>query len=109
MAKFKIEYCIHVGDKVAFNYNGVKRQGTVQDISQMPDIFVEGFNENNEYIRWKLGIDALEIVFSEYADSGKRVYTEIDNSEPIEVVHGENFNDLIYGYKSSRYKEKIVK
>ena len=26
MAKFQIEYCIHVGDKVAFNYNGVKKR-----------------------------------------------------------------------------------
>ena len=77
MAQFKIEYNIYIGDTVIFNDNGVKRQGTVQDISQIPDIFVEGFNDNNEYTRWKLGIDSLEVVFSEHNDSGKYFSLEI--------------------------------
>ena len=88
MAKFRIEYNIHVGDTVVFNDNGVKLQGTVQDISQIPDIFVEGFNENNEYTRWKLGIDSLEVISSEHSDSGKHYYTEIEDNEPVEAIHG---------------------
>lgn len=51
MAKFKIEYNIYIGDIVVFNDNGVKRQGTVQDVSQIPDIFVEGYNDDNKYTR----------------------------------------------------------
>ena len=29
MAKFKVEYNIYIGDTVAFNDNGVRRQGIV--------------------------------------------------------------------------------
>ena len=98
MAKFKIEYNVYIGDIVVFNDNGVKRQGTVQDVSQIPDIFVEGFNDDNEYTRWKLGINSIEVIFSEHDDSGKYFSSEIAKGEPIEFVHGENFNDLIYTY-----------
>ena len=98
MAKFKIEYNIYIGDVVVFNDNGVKRQGTVQDVSQIPDIFVEGYNYDNKYTRWKLGIDSLEVVFSDHDDSGKYFSSEIAKGEPIEFVHGENFYDLIYTY-----------
>ena len=98
MAKFKIEYNIYIGDIVVFNDNGVKRQGTVQDVSQIPDIFVEGYNDDNKYTRWKLGIDSLEVVFSDHDDSGKYFSSEIAKEEPIEFVHGENFYDLIYTY-----------
>ena len=98
MAKFKIEYNIYIGDIVVFNDNGVKRQVTVQDVSHIPDIFVEGFNDDNEYTRWKLGIDSIEVIFSEHEDSGKYFNSEIEKGEPIEFVHGENFNDLIYTY-----------
>ena len=100
MAKFKIEYNIYVGDTVVFNDDGVKRQGTVQDISQIPDIFVEGYNDDNQYTRWKLGIDSLEVVFSDHDDSGKYFISEIAKGEPIEFVHGENFYDLIYTYNN---------
>lgn len=98
MAKFKIEYNIYIGDTVVFNDNGVKRQGTVQDVSHIPDIFIEGFNDDNEYTRWKLGIDSIEVIFSEHEDSGKYFNSEIAKGEPIEFVHGKNFNDLIYTY-----------
>lgn len=98
MAKFKIEYNIYIGDTVVFNDNGVKRQGTVQDISQIPDIFVEGFNDENKYTRWKLGINSLEVIFSDHDDSGKYFSSEIMKGEPIEFVHGKNFYDLTYRY-----------
>ena len=96
MANFKIEYNIYIGDIVFFNDNGIKCQGKVQDISQIPDIFVEGFNDDNKYTRWKIGIDSLEVVYSEYYNSGKHFSSEIAKGEPIEFVHGENFDDLIY-------------
>lgn len=89
MAKFRIEYNIHVGDIVVFNYNGAKRQGIVQDISQIPDIFVEVFDDN-ECRRWKLGIDSLEIVSSEYDKSGKYYYAEFEDNEPVEAIHYKN-------------------
>ena len=55
MAKFTVEYTIHVGDKVSFIGHGVTasgimyeevQMGTVQDISQLPDVFVEGFRNS---------------------------------------------------------------
>ena len=98
MAKFKIEYNIYIGDIVVFDDNGIKRQGKVQDISQIPDIFVEGRDDDNKYTRWKRGIDSLEVVFSEHDNSGKYFSSEIAKGEPIEFVHGRKFDDLIYKY-----------
>lgn len=68
----------------------------MQDVSQIPDIFVEGYNDDNKYTRWKFGIDSLEVVFSDHDDSGKYFSSEIAKEEPIEFVHGENFYDLIF-------------
>lgn len=101
MAKFVIEYEIHVGDAVQFDGgNGYKIEGTVQDISQMPDIFVEGF-DCGEYKRWKKGIDKLEVIWSEHEEYGMYSYCEVGDKEPVEFVHGgqvgeESFKEIIY-------------
>lgn len=101
MAKFVIEYEIHVGDVVRFDNGGeCLQEGIVQDISQIPDIFVEGF-EGGVYKRWKKGIDKLEIIWSEHEEYGMYSYCEVGDKEPVEFVHGgqvgeESFKEIIY-------------
>lgn len=101
MAKYIIEHEIHVGDRVAF-LNGEEYQyGIVQDISQLPDIWVEGF-EDGTYKRWCRGIDSLEIISSEH-DSGVSVKVEIAKGEAKEFVHKgavgtQEFEELIYSH-----------
>ena len=47
MGKFIIEYNIFLGDTVRFELSdGIYQMGIVQDISQLPDVFVEGFNSD---------------------------------------------------------------
>lgn len=99
MASFIVKYNIYIGDTVAFNDDGIRRQGIVQDISHISDIFVEGYNNKNEYTRWKLGINSLEVIYSDHEDAGKWFDFEIGKKEPVEFVHGKNFYDLIYKYK----------
>lgn len=85
MAKYIIEHEIHVGDTVRFRNGDWYQYGIVQDISQMPDIWVEGF-EDGKYKRWCRGIDSLEIVSSGYG-SGTSTEVKISEGEPIEFVH----------------------
>lgn len=92
MAKFSVEYTIHLGDKVSFidhrdGYD-VVQFGIVQDISQIPDIFVEGFRVGTgEYTRWKRDIMHLDMVDSKYEDAGKSHVTEFEKDEEVEFVH----------------------
>lgn len=106
MAKFSVEYTIHLGDKVSFivhrdGYEYVQF-GIVQDISQMPDIFVEGFdNETRRYIRWKRDIMNLTTVDSDYEDAGKSHKWEFGENEELEFVHKGDpgtpeFNEIEY-------------
>ena len=98
MAKYIIEYNIRIGDRVRFTKsNGEWQVGTVQDISQLPDVFVEGF-EDLEYKRWKLGIDKLNVLFDSERDyQGVFTHTEIEigEDEAVEFVHGDNFEDIL--------------
>lgn len=106
MAKFFVEYTIHLGDKVSFivHRNGYEyvQFGIVQDISQMPDIFVEGFdNETRRYTRWKRDIMNLTMVDSNYKDAGKSHKWEFEENEELEFVHKGNpgtreFNEIEY-------------
>lgn len=111
MAKFTVEYNIHVGDRVSFIEHGVTGDGimydevqfgTVQDISQLPDVFVEGFrNSDNQYTRWKKDVCNLHFHYSEHDDAGKWTNTEIGKDEYVEFVHKGNpntkeFYDLLY-------------
>ena len=101
MAKFVIEYEIHVGDVVRFDNGGeFLQEGIVQDISQIPDIFVEGF-EGGVYKRWRRGIGELEILWSEHDEYGSTNSVTIGDKEPVEFVHGgqvgeESFKERIY-------------
>lgn len=101
MAKFAVEYEIHLGDIVRFEKSdGTSQQGVVQDVSQIPDIFVEGF-DGGEYKRWRLGIDSLEVLYSKGDLSGKSTRVEIGSKEPVEFVHKgdvgtKEFDELIY-------------
>lgn len=101
MAKFIIEYEIHIGDSVRFHNGDGYQYGIVQDISQMPDIWIEGF-ENGKYKRWRREIDSLEIVSSGYG-SGTSTNVKITVGEPIEFVHEgdvdtEEYNKLKYTF-----------
>ena len=82
MAKFIIEYEVNLGDRVWFTVNGEKRLGTVQDVSQMPDVFIEGFDQG-EYKRWRVGVDSIEGL--DVTIQSSRV--EIETQEPVEFVH----------------------
>ena len=103
MAKYIVEYEIHVGDAVAFETDSPKpcQYGIVQDISQLPDIWVEGF-EDGKYKRWCRGIDSLEIISSEH-DSGASYKVEIAKGEAKYFVHKGDvetpeFEELIYSH-----------
>ena len=97
MAKFTVEYTVHVGDKVSFIEHGVTadgmmydevQMGTVQDISQLPDVFVEGFrNSDHQYTRWKKDICKLHFKHSEYEEYGPSFKIEFEKNEPLEFVH----------------------
>ena len=86
MAKYIIEYNIHIEDQVRFlKDNEMYQYGVVQDISQLPDVFVEGF-ELGEYKRWRIGIDNLE--FIDIDDFGRSIKACYENNEHVEFVHG---------------------
>ena len=94
MAKFIHEYTIHVGDVVEFTSplgNGYMetRRGIVQDISQLPDVFVEGINNNGQYTRWRKGIDKLVVVASvnDEEPSGPTLSVNFEPDEVVEFVH----------------------
>lgn len=95
MAKFIIEYNIFLGDAVRFElYDGFYQMGIVQDISQLPDVFIEGYNSDGVYTRWRRGVDSLEVIDGNDF-SGKNTWVEIEPSEGVEFVHGEDFNERI--------------
>ena len=101
MAKYIIEYEIHVGDSVRFLNGDEYQYGIVQDISQLPDVWVEGF-EHGKYKRWCRGIDSLAIVSSKY-DSGVGTKVEVIDGEELDFVHKGDvgtpeFNERIYTY-----------
>lgn len=101
MAAFIVKYEIHIGDTVCFYIDGQEQVGIVQDVSQIPDISVEGFYEG-EYKRWTLGIDSLEILNSE-KESGTEYKIEIEPNEPLEFIHDESdFTKLKYRYKGDK-------
>ena len=95
MAKFSVEYNIHLGDRVCFidhrDRYQVVQMGIVQDISQIPDIFVEGFQVGTgKYTRWKRDIMHLDMVDSKYDRAGKSYVTEFEKDEEMEFVHKGN-------------------
>ena len=110
MAKYIVEYEIHVGDTVAFETDPSKpcQRGIVQDISHIPDIWVEGF-EDGKYKRWCRGIDSLEVMHSDF-DSGTKYVNVVDEGEPIDFVHGgdvdtKEFEELIYTHYHAKKPE----
>lgn len=106
MAQFTVVHTIHIGDRVSFiehygDHDEVQ-MGTVQDISQLPDVFVEGFcNSDGRYTRWRKGVDRLTIHDSEHEDYGKYYTVEFEKDERVEFVHKgdvntKEFYELIY-------------
>lgn len=102
MAKFIKEYNIHLGDAVRFEQDGIYQEGIVQDISQLPDVFVEGFdNKTREYKRWRKDIERIEWIYSKSDDYGRWSRVEFDDGENVEFVHKGDvdtpeFNEIEY-------------
>ena len=102
MAKFIKEYNIHLGDVVRFEQDGIYQEGIVQDISQLPDVFVEGFdNKTREYKRWRKDIERIEWIDSKSDNYGRRSWVEFDDAENVEFVHRGDvgtpeFNEIEY-------------
>ena len=87
MAKYIIEYDVRLGDEVRFKKTDETFQyGIVQDVSQLPDVFVEGF-DMGEYKRWRIGVDRLDFYNSSRQDAGGWSRVEIDKNENVEFVH----------------------
>lgn len=113
MAKFIKEYNIHLGDAVRFEQDGIYQEGIVQDISQLPDVFVEGFdNKTREYKRWRKDIERIEWIYSKSNDYGQGSWVEFDDGENVEFVHKGDvgtpeFNEIEYiAHLVNRKKER---
>ena len=102
MARFIKGYNIHLGDVVRFEQDGMYQEGTVQDISQLPDVFVEGFdNKTEEYKRWRKDIERIEWMDSKSDDYGRWSRVEFDDGENMEFVHKggvgtPEFKEIVY-------------
>ncbi len=87
MAKYIIEYDVRVGDEVRFKRtDGFFQFGIVQDVSQLPDVFVEGF-DLGEYKRWRIGVDKLDFYNPSRQKEGGWSRVEIPRNENVEFVH----------------------
>ena len=101
MAKYIIEYDVCLGDEVRFKRtDGIFQYGIVQDVSQLPDVFVEGF-DLGEYKRWRIGVDKLDFYNSSRKNAGGWGRVEIPRNENVEFVHigdvgTEDFGKLKY-------------
>lgn len=89
MAKFIIEYDVNVGDRVSVYFRGEVFEGFVQDVSQMPDVFVEFVDGSGIYRRMRLGVDSLTGL-DKYFESSR---VEIGDDEYVEMLHGGNLGE----------------
>ena len=115
MAKYIIEYDVCLGDEVRFKKtDGNFQYGIVQDVSQLPDVFVEGFDEG-EYKRWRIGVDRLDFYsYSSRREAGGWSRLEIDRNENVEFVHigdvgTEDFGKLKYTKMKDYGKDRNIK
>ena len=101
MAVYREEWRIYVGDLVAFeDSEGVRKYGRVQDISHLPDVWVE-LVDGGIYKRYCMGVNKFEVIDSEYDDSGRWSSGEIGKDEVVEFIHKgdlgtEGFGELVY-------------
>lgn len=111
MAKYIIEYDVRVGDEVRFRKtDGVFQYGVVQDVSLLPDVFVEGF-DMGEYKRWRMGVDRLDFHNPSRENAGGFGRVEIPRDENVEFVHigdvgTEEFGKLEYTKMKDYGKQK---
>lgn len=111
MAKYIIEYDVRLGDEVCFKrMDEIFQYGVVQDISQLPDVFVEGF-DGGQYKRWRIGVDKLHFYNSSRENAGGWSRVEIDRNENVEFVHvgdvgTEDFGKLKYTKMKDYGKQK---
>lgn len=114
MAKYIIEYDVRLGDEVRFKrMAGVFQYGIVQDVSQLPDVFIEGF-DMGEYKRWRIGVDKLDFHNSTRPDAGGWSRVEISRNENVEFVHvgdvgTDDFGKLKYTKMKDNGKKLITK
>ena len=95
--RFTINYTYHLGDVVEFTVNGQTHVGKIQNLNEIPDVWVES-TDDGTYRRYRLDVTGLKLAFSSYDDSGISYDVEYDKGEPLEFVHkGE--------YPTSEYNE----
>lgn len=94
MAKFIIEYEYKVGEQVEFTVCGERMEGTVQDVSQMPDVYVERW-EDGKCRRYRVGVDSLSGGVSSRVEFG---------DEAIDFVWDESVEKRVF-----RTKDDIVR
>jgi hypothetical protein len=116
MAKFIIEYDVNVGDRVEVPFQGNVFEGFVQDVTQMPDVFVEFVDYSGVYRRIRVGVDSLTGIDKSFESS--RV--EIVDDEYVEMLHGGNlgedgFEDLSFTtyrefkeFCKGKFQERLV-
>lgn len=92
MARLVVEYDVCPGDAVRFGMpgDGTVHEGVVQDISQLPDVFVEGWDADGRCTRWRVGVDTLDFTPCVRWDAGRSCRTVFREDEPVEFVHGED-------------------
>ena len=111
MAKYIIEYDVRLGDDVRFKRtDGFFQYGVVQDVSQLPDVFVEGF-DMGEYKRWRIGVGKLDFYNPSRQEEGVCDRVEIPRDENVEFVHigdvgTEGFGKLKYTKMKDYGKQK---
>ena len=111
MATFTESYTIHLNDIVWFTADNRRFMGTVQDISQIPDIWVETGHPDIKwsgdpydiigYRRWKVSIKNIEGVHTNVAE----LSTAIEVDEPLSFVWDEAHMHKVI---DSRYESEDI-
>lgn len=95
MAKFTHTYELSLGDRVNFRTSlgsGQVQLGTVQDLSEYPDVWVEVGDPKwkwPHYNRYKISVNLIENCIDNYDWHEDSV--EFKKDEPIEFVYDENY------------------
>lgn len=103
MARFIKTYELHLGDVVDFRLhksNLFTKRGTVQDISEFPEVWVEvGDPIDYDYKRYHISVNLIEgLPFSD--EHWIYETTEYDKNEPLEFVYNEDCSERVITNKA---------
>lgn len=108
MAKFIKTYELHLGDVVDFRVsyrlpgqdNFKILRGTVQDISEFPEVWVETGDPNgDDYKRYHISVNLIEgLPFSD--EPWIYETTEYEKNEPVEFVYNEDCSERVITNKT---------